>query len=251
MNIAIVTGASSGIGKEFVLQIAQKYQKLDEIWVIARNREKLQELKSQVTEKLRILDMDLCTEEAYQMLQNTLEEAKPNVRILVNSAGVGFLSDFTEASSLKWDSMITLNCRALTHVTHMVLPYMKQGSRILNMASSAGFVPQPGFNVYAASKSYVLSFSRALHAELKSRKITVTAVCPGPVNTDFFKVADPQGSTPFFKKVVMAKADAVVTKALWDAKNGKELSVYGIFMNLFMLLTKILPHKLFIKVMRY
>ncbi|MDD6571907.1 MAG: SDR family NAD(P)-dependent oxidoreductase [Thermoflexaceae bacterium] len=251
MNIAIVTGASSGMGREFVKQISEKYHKLDEIWVIARRKDKLQKLALECFVTLRILDMDLCKEEDLKRLKETLCRAKPNVRILVNSAGFGWLSDFTDADSEKWNSMIDLNCKALTNMTHLVLPYMKKGARILNMASSAAFVPQPGFAVYAAGKSYVLSFSRALNAELRMRNITVTAICPGPVKTEFFAVADPFCHTPFYKKLVMADADRVVKKALCDAGKGREMSVYGIGMKGFHLLAKMIPHEVFIRFMRF
>lgn len=251
MNIAIVTGASSGLGREFALQIADRYKKLDELWVIARRKELLKALSDEVSMKLRIFDMDLTDEKDFVSFEQALNDLKPNVRMLVNSAGFGFLSDFEKGGWKIWGDMIELNCRCLTRMTHVVLPYMKTGARILNVASSAAFVPQPGFNVYAASKAYVLSFSRALHSELKERQITVTAVCPGPVRTAFFKIADPNQQTAFFKKLMMAQPRNVVFKALDDARLGKELSVFGNTMKIFRILSKMLPHKLFIDGMRY
>lgn len=250
MNIAIVTGASSGLGREFVLQIANRYPRLDEIWVIARRKEHLLELSREVSMNLRIFDMDLMKEESLLSFGKELEELKPNVRMLVNSAGFGFLSQFTNGDWDTWGNMIDLNCKVLTRMTYMVLPFMKKGARILNVASSAAFVPQPGFNVYAAGKSYVLSFSRALNGELKKRQITVTAVCPGPVRTEFFKVADPNQETAFFKKLLMAEPRNVVFKALDDAKLGKDMSVYGNTMKVFCILSKVLPHRIFIDFMK-
>lgn len=251
MNIAIVTGASSGMGREFVKQIANRYRKLDEIWVVARRKECLLELSNEVLATLRIFDLDLCEKKDLAELENALEHDNPNVRMLVNSAGCGWLSDFDESSPAKWENLLDLNCKALTLVTHMVIPYMKKGSRIINLASAAAFAPQPGFNVYAATKAYVLSFSRALNAELSKSEITVTAVCPGPVKTEFFAVADPDNSTKFFKKIFMADAGKVVTKALNDAKIGKDISVYGLGMKGFLILSKILPHKFIINIMKY
>lgn len=251
MNIAIVTGASSGMGREFVLQIAKRYSKLNEIWVIARRKEKLMELSKETGVNLRIFDLDLCRPEGVMEIQNALEYDNPNVRLLVNSAGAGLLSDFTDGKSAEWEALIDLNCKVLTTMTHLVLPYMKKGARIIQLASAAAFVPQPGFNVYAATKSYVLSFARALRAELSDREISVTTVCPGPVKTEFFQVADPDNRTKFFKKMLMADPKKVVKCALNDAKIGKEISVYGIGMKVFFVLTKILPHKFFIKIMRY
>lgn len=251
MNIAIVTGASSGMGREFVLQIASRYRKLDEIWVVARRRDKLEELANEVSVNLRIFDLDLCNEADINELQNALDYDTPNVRMLINSAGFGYLAAFDNGECDTWMSMVDLNCKALTKVCYIVLPFMKTGSRIINLASAAAFVPQPGFNVYAASKAYVLSFTRALKGELKNKKISVTAVCPGPVKTEFFNVADPNNSTPFFKKIFMADPKRVVTKALNDAKINKDVSVYGPVMNIFMILTKLLPHKLFVNIMKY
>ncbi len=249
MNIAIVTGASSGMGREFVFQIANRYSKLDEIWVIARRKDRLLNLTKKVPVNLRIFDMDLSDEKELKELECVLSDEKPNVRMLVNSAGFGFLADFTEEKWDTWGGMIDLNCKSLSRVTYMVLPYMKKGARIINLASSAAFVPQPGFNVYAAGKAYVLSFSRALHAELKKRQITVTAVCPGPVRTDFFKVADPNHSTRFFKKLIIAEPRNVVFKALDDARLNKDISVYGNTMKIFCILCKVFPHRLFIDFM--
>lgn len=251
MNIAIVTGASSGLGKEFALQIADRYKKLDELWVLARRKELLEALSNEVSMKLRIFDMDLTNGDDFVLFEKQLAEVKPNVRMLVNSAGFGLLSDFADGERTIWEDMIDLNCKSLTSMTHAVLPYMKPGARILNVASSAAFVPQPGFNVYAATKAYVLSFSRALHSELKKRQITVTAVCPGPVRTAFFKVADPNRQTAFFKKLMMAEPRNVVFKALDDARLGKELSVFGNTMKVFRLISKLFPHKIFIDGMRY
>lgn len=251
MNIAIVTGASSGLGRDFALQIADRYKKLDELWVLARRKELLEALSNEVSMKLRVFDMDLTNEDDFAAFTQELSDVKPSVRMLVNSAGFGFLSEFANGERTIWDDMIDLNCKSLTRMTHVVLPYMKPGARILNVASSAAFVPQPGFNVYAASKAYVLSFSRALHSELKKRQITVTAVCPGPVRTGFFKVADPNQETAFFKKLMMAEPRNVVFKALDDARFGKELSVFGNTMKAFRLISKMLPHKLFIDGMRY
>lgn len=250
MNIAIVTGASSGMGREFVFQIANRYSKLDEIWVIARRKDRLLELAEQVPLNLRIFDMDLNNEQELRELEQVLEEEKPNVRMLVNSAGFGFLADFAKAEWNTWGDMIDLNCKSLSRVTYMILPYMKNGARILNLASSAAFVPQPGFNVYAASKAYVLSFSRALHAELKNRQITVTAVCPGPVRTEFFKVADPNQSIRFFKKLIIAEPRNVVFKALDDAKMGRDVSIFGNTMKIFRIAGKVFPHRIFIDFMK-
>ena len=192
MKIAIVTGASSGMGREFVRQIEHLYKELDEIWVIARRRERLEELQSRMLTNVRILQGDLLDIDIYEIVEKLLEEKKPNVRMLVNAAGFGKKGEVKEISCREQLEMIDLNCRALTHMTKICIPYMCKGSRIVNLSSAAAFCPQPSISVYASTKSYVLSFSRSLRTELLKDGIYVTAVCPGPVNTEFFETSGKQ-----------------------------------------------------------
>ena len=147
--------------------------------------------------------------------------------------------------------MIDLNCHALTEMTYFCIPYMKKNSRIIQLASSAAFLPQPDFAVYAASKSYVYSFSRALARELAPRKIYVTAVCPGPVDTPFFDIAEKSGSMLGIKKLTIAKADKVVRQAIADSYKKKENSVYSRVIRSFELLAKVVPHSVILKMISY
>lgn len=247
-NIAIVTGASSGIGAEFVTQIARKYPKLDEIWVIARRKERLLELAGRVLVPVKVLCLDLTTLQDVRELTNILEQLKPHVKMLVNCAGCGKVGDFELSSYEEQARILELNCKALTAVTYLCLPYMNDCSRIINIASVAAFLPQPHFAVYAASKSYVLSFSRALKREIKDRRVSVTVVCPGPVDTEFFEIADPDGEYPAYKELFVISAKHVVRVALQDAACGKEISIPGFFMKLLYVLTKILPHKVLLDI---
>lgn len=178
MKIAVVTGASSGIGREFAVQIAGKYGKMDEIWLIARRKDRLIELQKELRLPVRVFAMDLTDNEDMNTFDGFLKENNPDIKLLVNCAGYGKTGRFDELDIYEQCGMIDVNCKALTLFTGLCLPYISNHSRIINVASAAAFSPQPGFNVYAATKAYVLSFSRALNAELKSRKITVTAVCP-------------------------------------------------------------------------
>ncbi len=250
MKIAVVTGASSGMGKEFVIAIDKNYGAvLDEIWVLARRKERLEELQSKVKTKLRIFAVDLLQEESYEEYLDSLKKYKPTVGILVNSSGFGKIGAFSEVTRENNLSMVELNCHALTKVTYDTLPYMKKGGRILQLASSAAFLPQPEFAVYAASKSYVLSLTRALKYELMDRGIYVTAVCPGPVKTEFFDIAEENSQIALYKRLVMANPVKVVEKALADAKAGKVKSVYGILMQAFEILCKVVPHEVILKIM--
>ncbi len=269
-NIIIVTGASSGMGKEFVKQIDQKFPKVDEIWLVARRKDVLKEIAKECNHVCRILSYDLCEKQAQNEIKDLLALEKPQIKLLVNSAGYGILGPFyqntgavedadfvkDEKTSVNADwmkeqtGMVTLNCEALTAMTYLCIPYMKKGGRMIQLASSAAFLPQPKFAVYAATKSYVLSFSRALNEELRRRQIHVTAVCPGPVDTEFFDRAEKGSDTLFIKKLVMAKPEKVVSKALLDARNKKDISVYSLPIQAFYLASKVLPHKLMLMVMR-
>ena len=247
MKIAIVTGASSGMGREFVRQLGYFYKNLDEIWVIARRKERLEALAKESRVPLRIFAGDLLKKKVYKELRDALEKEQPDLRMLVNSAGFGKSGSVEEISSEKFriqTDMVDVNCRSLTRMTLLCLPFLRAGSRIVNLASASAFCPQPYFSVYAATKSYVLSFSRSLGEELRKKGIVVTAVCPGPVDTEFFKFSGkPQN---ILKKLTMAKADRVVHQALKDCRSGKSVSVYGIPMKLTYFGTKLLPHGLLV-----
>lgn len=246
MKIAIITGASSGMGAEFARQIDKKCLGIDELWLIARREQRMQELAKELSCKTKIYLMDLTDESSYLSLKSALEEKKPKVRILINAAGVGKTGQFDEVTDEMHADMLDLNCSALTKLTRLVLPYMTRRSYLIFLASSAAFLPQPSFAVYAATKSYVLSLGRALNAELKERGISVTCVCPGPVDTEFLELATDTGKPEGIKKYFVAPADKVVTCALKDTFAKKELSVYGIPMKMLLFASKLLPHKLLV-----
>lgn len=249
MNIAVVTGASTGMGREFVYEIAKRYRALDEIWILSRSEEKLNELSNKIKNiKVRVVPCDITKAISMQRYKDLLASKKPNVRLLVNSAGVGIIGNFTEVPQKELESMCELNCTALTNITRITIPYMAgKKSNIINMASASAFFPQPAFAVYAASKSYVLSLSTALNKELKHYGITVTAVCPGPVNTEFFKRAESYHKVKPYKKLFMADPKQVVFKALNDAEKKRYISVYGIGMKAMHLIGKLVPSNIITK----
>lgn len=244
MRIAVVTGASSGLGAEFAMQISKKYKGIDEIWLIARRKERLDELAKNINIKSRLLPYDITTEEFYEVYEELLEDFSPKICVLINNAGFGKVGAFEELDLDEQLNMIDLNIKALISITYISLPYLHKKAQIIQVASSAGFLPQPYFGVYAATKSFVLSFSRAIRYELISRNITVTAVCPGPVKTEFFNIASKNNEpSSFVKKLVLAKPSNVVKKALIDATKGKEISIYGQAIKGLRIIAKILPHE--------
>lgn len=246
-NIIVITGASSGIGMEFARQMDGHFANIDEFWLIARREEKLSRLAGQLRHKTRILPMDVTDRSAMDSLEDTVIEQNAVVRMLINCAGYGLMGYFCEQEPEGELGMIRLNCEALTDLTHRMIPYMKKGSRIIQLASSAAFLPQPDFAVYAATKSYVLSFSRALGQELKAAGIYVTSVCPGPVDTPFFDIAESTGSTLAVKKMLMVSVDKVVAQALRDSYQRRPVSVCSLPIKAFQALAKTVPHGLILK----
>ena len=249
MNIILITGASSGIGREFALQMDAYFSNIDEFWLVARDYDKLKSLEKEIKHKCRIFASDITKSENLDLIEDTLIIKNATVRMLVNCAGYGIMGAFAEQEPESQLGMIRLNCEALTDITHRMLPYMRKGSRIIQLASSAAFLPQADFAVYAASKSYVLSFSRGLGEELRPSGIYVTAVCPGPVDTPFFDIAEANGSTLAIKKYAMVSAERVVSQALRDSYYKREMSVCSLPIQALQLGAKVLPHGPILKVM--
>lgn len=249
MNIIVITGASSGIGREFARQMDDHFGRIDEFWLVARSRERLEALALTLKHKTRIFAMDITESESLDMLEDAALRHNAAVRMLISCAGYGIMGSFSGQDADLETGMIRVNCEALTELTHRMIPYMRWGSRIIQMASSAAFVPQPGFAVYAATKAYVLSFSRALGEELKNAGIYVTSVCPGPVDTPFFDIAEAAGSTLSVKKYTMVEPKQVVALALRDSYRRRPMSVCSLPIRAFQVLTKAVPHSLILRVM--
>lgn len=243
MKIAIVTGASSGIGKEFVKQLITS-KELDEIWMIARREERLKELVKKMPVKLKAIELDLLNEERMEQLRKRLDKEKPEIQVLVNSSGFGKFGKYNDLTKEEINDMIDLNCKALIHMTYLCLNYMKRGSRIIMMGSASSFSPLPEFNLYASTKAFVVHFSRALNVELKNRGIAVTTVCPGYVRTEFFQVAQDTKNPNTCKNFKpLYESRNVVRKALKDSQRGKDMSVYGVQIKMLRFLSKMLPHR--------
>lgn len=247
MKIAIVTGASSGLGREFVKQIARK-EKIDAIWVIARRESRLREIAEELPIEIVPVPLDLTKQESFSALQALLEEKKPDIRILVNAAGFGKMGSYAEISVKDSSDMISLNCSALVRMTLLVLPYMTRGARILEVCSVASFQPLPSLNIYAASKAFVQSYSRSLRWELFGRGIYVTAVCPYWIkDTEFIPVARRDDNPHAVRHFPLAsRAHSVVSAALRDSKFNLPVSTPGPVAFLQRFFTKFIPHEIII-----
>ena len=248
MNIAIVTGASSGMGREFVLQL-KNFVRVDEIWAIARRQEALEALKAETDVPIRPICLDLGRADSFDALEALLKAEAPNVRLLVNAAGFGKFGAYHRISLAEEQGMIDLNCKALVLVTRLCLPYMASGSHILQLDSLSAFQPVPYITTYGATKAFVLSYSRAMNRELKKDGIRMMAMNPGWVKTEFFNHAMPTngGAVQYFNHLYEAK-DVVATglRDLYHSK--KDYSVHGLPIRNQVRLVKLLPHSIVMSV---
>lgn len=238
-KIAIITGATGGLGKEFVAILDS--HELDEIWAVARNKEKLQALHKIYGDKLIAISADISDCEEIDIIARRLSEERPDVTYLINNAGTGKMGHYNEFTTKEVENMISINCNSVAILCTIVIPYMKRGGKILNISSQASFQPNPYLNLYAATKAFVTSYSRSLNCELKELGITVTAVCPGWVRTELLN-KESNGRKMKFHGIV--EPEPVVRKAIQDAKRGKDMSVYSVYVKGMQLFSKIMPHKI-------
>lgn len=243
MKIALITGASSGMGREYAKQI-DKMKECDEIWIVARREERLNVLKDELSTVTRVLPFDLTDGVQLGALIEAMKSSGAEVKYLVNAAGFGKFGDYSEVSLSDIAGMIDLNDKALTLITAALIPQMKRGSHVIEMCSISAYLPLENMSVYAASKAYVLSYCYALRRELKKTGITVTAVCPGWVDTEFAACAhngDGVNGPKDLKPITTA--DKVVRRAIKAANKNKPVSIYGATWKVMHVMTKILPKR--------
>lgn len=242
LKVSIVTGASSGLGREFVY-LLDNNEDLDEMWVIARRENRLKELQNRTSTNLRILTYDLCEKESFAKLSLLLKEEKPEVKFLINAAGFGKIGSFADISLEDCEKMIDLNCRAAVAVTNIVIPYMPPKSHILEICSTSAFQPFQYLNIYAASKSFLYRYSRALGVELFSKNISVTAVCPYWIkDTEFIDKAKRTHNSSYIRNFPFSSREKTVAAwAMFDSKLGLPVSTPGPICFLHRLAAKFIP----------
>lgn len=248
MNIAVITGASSGLGAEYTKAVYNTRLDLDEIWIIARRFDRLQALQQELGSTVIPIELDLTDESATEKYTSLLKEKNATVKLLINNAGFGKLGNFDELSEKENTGMVRLNCEALTAITAATLPFMNENSEIINTCSIASFAPNTRMAVYSSTKAYVMSLSRALRVELKPRKINVLAVCPGPMDTEFLAVANiSKGASHAFDILPRVNAQTMAKKSLIASKKGKAVYTDKLFYKFYRFIAKILPHSIVMK----
>jgi short-subunit dehydrogenase len=245
MNLAILTGASAGLGGEYLKLLAAD-PSLDRIWIIARRADRLQSLCEQYPHKDIVpLSLDLTDEASFATLCEKLAQEKSNIRLLINNAGCGTVGDFADMELSGQTRMVDLNVRAMTAMANLCLPYMAKGAAILNVCSIASFAPNTRMAVYCSTKAYVLQFSKTLKRELKKRGINVCAACPGPMNTEFFQAGGIVGKSHALEKgLPRCQPDKVARGSLRAATTGRGIYTPTLFYKFYRLLCKLLPHGL-------
>ena len=244
VKTAILTGASSGLGKEFLAEVVRQFPDVDQLILIARRQERLAQLALDYPQKrVIILPLDLTQPASFDSLEAQLAELKPDVKMLINNAGFGTLGDFADMDRDSQTRMVDLNVRALTALTRIALPYMSRGSFVLNVCSIAAFCPNPRMTVYCSTKAYVLSFSKSLRYELKPKGINVLAVCPGPMSTEFLPLAGiTNENSKTFATLPYCNPPQVARGALRAAQSGHAVYTPRVFFKFYRVLAKVLPH---------
>lgn len=242
-KIAIITGASTGLGREFA-KVIRKKEEIDEIWAIARHQDKLNRLRKQLGKKIRPVPMDLSKSDKIEKLGDMLSAEQATVLYLINNAGYAKFCSYGDLSVRDSINMIDLNISGVVAMGLVCIPFMPRGSHIINVSSQAAFQPLPYQNLYSSTKAFVRNYTRALNVELKDRGITATAVCPGWLKTNLYERADIGAAKATKRFYGMNTPDKIARKAVADAEKGKDISIYSFYVNFCHIGAKLLPQKL-------
>ena len=242
MSLAIITGASSGIGAEFARQLATRG--VDEFWFVARRKERMLSLGEELGVKYKVIEADLATDEGVGTVTAELYKEAPRVKFFISAAGFGDFGGFDEISGECVEEMIDLNVKASVALTHAVVPYMERGGRVITLGSGSAFTPLPYFNVYAAGKAFILHYTKALNYEIKKYGVRATCFCPGWVHTEFIDKASERADVTMPKSTAfhpLLNCESAVRGCIRAAERGKSMYVTGWFTKMQHMLYKLLP----------
>ena len=248
MKIGIITGASSGLGREYARHAFENFG-LDELWLIARREGAMRDIAAQMPDRrIRVLPCDLSRTEEIDRICALAAQEKPEIRLLVNNAGLGFLGDFETIEEKNNRAMCDVNMRAPTLLTAALIPYIQRGAAIIFVSSIAAFAPTPRMSVYCSTKAYIQSLAKALRYELSPRGIHVLAVYPCPMDTDFLAVGGINGNSKTFDMLPRCIPEKVAKVSLARAAAGKGSYTPLMLMKFYRVLAKLLPHSLIMPV---
>ena len=238
MNIAIITGASSGLGAEFLRAVAEMHPELDEIWLIARRRERMEQLIAELPyQHFRVLPLDLGNDDAYQELASILHHENPSIQILINNAGYEKSGAFSGMAEADIQTMLSVNVKGLTMVQRVCMPYMHSGSCSVLTCSVSAFTPVPHQAVYSAAKKYVYFLGKALRDKLRGQGINVLLLCPGNMDTEM----NPKGQGRQTNRLPYLNLKKLTRNALARAESGKAVYTPGIFYKCYRFVSKLFP----------
>jgi len=248
MRIALLTGASSGLGRAYAKYIGEIFPEIDEVWAVARREDRLKELAAAIEKpKIVPVECDLTKDEDIAALQAKMRTENPEIMLLVNNAGCGFHGAFAASSAEEQLRSVRLNVYALTEITRIALDYMPAGARVLNTSSIASYSPNVNMAVYSATKAYVTFFSRALNEELRPTGRSSTAVCPAPMKTEFLSIGHITGNSKMFEMLPYCDVDKVARGALKAAKKRRSIYTPRAFYKFYRVLAHILPDPIMIR----
>lgn len=252
MRTAVITGASSGLGAELVMSAACEFPDIECFWLMSRSSEKLHETAKGLPKgkKAEIISADLATDEGYMLYAEKLEAEKPDVVLLINAAGLGYLGNVAESEWQKQIQIVDVNVRGVTAVTAITLPYMEHGGRIINISSIASFCPNPRMTVYSSTKAFISSFGAGLNDELRKSGIRVTTVCPGPMDTAFLEKGNIEGNSKMFELLPYCDVKKTAYGAVKASAKGRKYYTPRVFFKLYRVLAKIIPQGIMVKIAR-
>lgn len=240
-DIAVITGASSGLGVKFLEAVVNRYPQMDEYWILARRKERLDKLVGKYkNKKVVAIEVDLSNESSYNGLIKRLENEKPTVKVLINNAGYEKSGKFVDMRQEDILNMISVNIKGMTLIQRIILHYMQKGSYTIITCSVSSFAPVPNQTVYSATKKYVYYFGKALREELMDKDINVLLLCPGNMDTEM----NPKGQgrqSQKINKLPFLDMSEITAKALEKAEKGKCVYTPGMFYKSYRVVSKIFP----------
>lgn len=233
MKVAVITGASSGLGVQFLDAVEERYPDLDEIWILARRKERLEKLRKNYPNHTIIpIEADLADDAGYRRIKELLAERNPDIRVLINNAGYEKSGQFSEMAEDAIINMINVDIKGITMIQRLCMPYMRAGSYTIMTCSVSAFVPIPHQAVYSASKKYVYFLGKALREEAKKKGVNILLLCPGNMNTEM----NPQGQGRQSQKInglPFLDMKTLTRVALSKAERGKSVYTMGSVYKLF------------------